>query len=48
MLKKAPESLKPQAEALNARRVAAFKKGISTFANATGGEDQADVADDSD
>ena len=48
MLEKAPAPVKPQAEALNARRVASFKKGITTFANSTGGEEQADVVDDSD
>lgn len=48
MLEKTPTDLKPAAEQLSARREAAFKKAIDAFANATGGEDQADGEDDSD
>jgi hypothetical protein len=48
MLAKAPAAVKPEAEALNARRTTAFKNGRAAFAGLTGGEDQADAADDSD
>ncbi|KAE9965585.1 hypothetical protein BLS_007519 [Venturia inaequalis] len=48
MLEKTPAEIKPQAEALSARREAAFKKAIDAFAGASGGEDQADGEDDSD
>jgi hypothetical protein len=48
MLNKAPASLKPDAEALNKRRVTAFTKGKATFEGSTGGEDQAEGEDDSD
>lgn len=48
MLEKTPADLKPEAEKLSARREAAFKKAIGAFANAQGGEDQADGEDDSD
>jgi hypothetical protein len=48
MLAKAPDSIKAESEALDARRVAAFKKATSAFANSKGGEDQADGAEDSD
>ncbi|KAH7305751.1 hypothetical protein BKA65DRAFT_560073 [Rhexocercosporidium sp. MPI-PUGE-AT-0058] len=47
MLEKAPAHIKPEAEALEKRRAAAFTKAVDTFANATGGEDQADGEDDS-
>lgn len=45
---KAPENLKESATALEARRVKAFEKAVAVFANSTGGEEQADEADDSD
>lgn len=45
---KAPADLKDTATALEARRMAAFEKAVGAFANSTGGEDQADEADDSD
>jgi hypothetical protein len=48
MLEKAPASLKPQAEALDKRREAGFKKATAAFANSQGGEDKADEEDDSD
>lgn len=48
MLAKTPASIKPQAEALSARRTTAFKNGRAAFDSSTGGEDQADAADDSD
>ncbi|KAF2425302.1 hypothetical protein EJ08DRAFT_638671 [Tothia fuscella] len=48
MLEKAPASLKPEAEELNTRRAAGFKKATAAFANSEGGEDKADEEDDSD
>ena len=48
MLSKAPESIKAESEALDKRRVAAFKKATSAFENSVGGEDKADEEDDSD
>lgn len=45
---KAPDNLKPSATALEERRNKAFEKAVSAFANAQGGEDQADGEDDSD
>lgn len=45
---KAPADLQDSAAALEARRNKAFEKAVSTFANAQGGEDQDDEADDSD
>ncbi|KAG6360007.1 hypothetical protein INS49_011063 [Diaporthe citri] len=45
---KAPDNLKPSAQALEERRNKAFDKAVSVFANAQGGEDQADGEDDSD
>ncbi|KAI3398749.1 hypothetical protein diail_8616 [Diaporthe ilicicola] len=45
---KAPDNLKPSATALEERRNKAFEKAVSVFANAQGGEDQADGEDDSD
>jgi hypothetical protein len=48
MLSKSPASLQEEAKALDARRAAAFKKGIAAFANSSGGEDQADEVEDSD
>jgi hypothetical protein len=48
MISKSPASIQEEAKALDARRVAAFKKGVAAFENSTGGEDQADAADDSD
>lgn len=45
---KAPEDLKESATALEARRLKAFEKAVAAFANSTGGEEQADEADDSD
>lgn len=48
MRDKAPENLKEPATALEARRMKAFEKAVAVFANSTGGEDQADAADDSD
>jgi hypothetical protein len=48
MLQKAPESIKAESEALDKRRMEAFKKAVNAFANSTGGEDKADEEDDSD
>jgi hypothetical protein len=48
LLAKAPESLKAESEALDKRRVNAFKKTTAAFENSVGGEDQADGEDDSD
>jgi hypothetical protein len=48
MLAKAPASIKAESEALDKRRVEAFKKATSAFENSVGGEDQADGDDDSD
>ena len=48
MLSKAPESIKADSEALDKRRVEAFKKATNAFENSVGGEDQADGEDDSD
>lgn len=48
MLAKAPADLKPQAEELNKRREAGFKKATAAFENSQGGEDKADEEDDSD
>jgi hypothetical protein len=48
MLSKAPASIKPAAEELNVRRTVAFKNGRAAFEGLTGGEDQADNAEDSD
>ncbi|KIW04377.1 uncharacterized protein PV09_04661 [Verruconis gallopava] len=50
MMEKAPESLKPEAEKLAARRKVAFDKGNNAFAGLTGGEDNAEAEgeDDSD
>jgi len=48
MLQKAPQSIKAESEALDKRRVAAFKKAVAAFANSSGGEDKADEEDDSD
>lgn len=48
MRDKAPEDLKEAATTLEARRNKAFEKAVATFANSTGGEEQADEADDSD
>lgn len=45
---KAPDSLKPSAQALEERRNKAFEKAVGVFANAQGGEDQDDGEDDSD
>lgn len=45
---KAPDNLKPSAQALEERRNKAFDKAVGVFANAQGGEDQADGEDDSD
>jgi hypothetical protein len=47
MLEKAPESIKPDAIALEKRRTAAFDKATAAFANSQGGEDKADEEDDS-
>ena len=48
MLQKAPQSIKVESEALDKRRVTAFKKAVAAFANSSGGEDKADEEDDSD
>lgn len=48
LLEKAPANLKDSAVALEKRRDDAFKNAVATFANAQGGEDQADEEDDSD
>lgn len=48
LTEKAPDNLKPSAQALEERRNKAFDKAVSVFANAQGGEDQADGEDDSD
>jgi len=48
MLSKTPADLKGEAEKLSARRQAAFDKATKAYANAEGGEDQADGEDDSD
>lgn len=48
MLSKTPNDIKPQATALAARREVAFGKATAAFANAVGGEDQADGEDESD
>lgn len=45
---KAPADLKPKAEELNKRRQAALQKAVVAFANASGGEADADGEDDSD
>jgi hypothetical protein len=47
MLQKAPQSIKVDSEALDKRRVVAFKKAVAAFANSSGGEDKADEEDDS-
>ncbi|KAL0941553.1 uncharacterized protein CTRU02_204316 [Colletotrichum truncatum] len=47
MVAKAPASIKADAEALEKRRAAAFSKAVSTFAGATGGEDE-QLGEDSD
>jgi hypothetical protein len=43
---KAPDNLKPSAQALEERRNNAFEKAVSMFANAQGGEDQDDGKED--
>jgi hypothetical protein len=48
MLAKTPENLKPEAEVLAKRRTAAFAKATAAFAQSVGGEENADVGDDSD
>lgn len=48
LLEKAPADLKESAAALEGRRSNAFEKAVTAFANAQGGEDQADEEDDSD
>ncbi|KAJ4414150.1 hypothetical protein N0V82_008117 [Gnomoniopsis sp. IMI 355080] len=48
LLEKAPADLKDSATALEDRRSKAFEKAVSAFANAQGGEEQADEEDDSD
>jgi hypothetical protein len=48
MLAKAPESIKADSEALDKRRVEAFKKANAAYENSVGGEDQADEEDESD
>lgn len=48
MIDKTPASIKPEAEKLEERRNAAFTKAAGAFSSATGGEDEADVEDDSD
>lgn len=46
---KAPADMKAEADALEARRAAAFEKACKVFANAQGGEEKADeVGEDSD
>jgi len=48
MLEKSPPSLKEEAEKLDKRRAVGFEKANKAFAEASGGEDQADGEDDSD
>jgi hypothetical protein len=48
MLQKAPPSIKAESEALDQRRIAAFKKAVGAFENSSGGEDKAEEEDDSD
>lgn len=48
LLEKAPADLKDSATALEERRSKSFEKAVAAFANAQGGEDQADEEDDSD
>lgn len=48
LVKNAPADLKDASTALEQRRSKAFDQALATFANAQGGEDQADGEDDSD
>lgn len=48
MVSKAPPELKGEGQALAKRRNIAFEKALAVYGNATGGDDLANGADDSD